>query len=217
MFASVVKELTGNADLVIGTPEYNKVRYPGSPHGGSPVWLTKLINQKEAKRKLIGKKQYFRRASGEVFPGRYQEIDDDIWGCIAQSLHLKTKSFEYIPKTGKIYLYGQEAAAINRESGIFSFTLKNIDTGKSRFFLRKIGIKLTSSKEKTYWNISFGRNLLTKIIEQHGGIEGFKFHYRNIFPTIDVTEHISDSDKSTLKLGLRKDLYYQRGFEREKR
>jgi len=215
MRAVVVQDLLGNADLVIGTPEYNKARYPASPHGGSPVWLTKMRNQKESKRKLIGKKPYSRLPDGRIRTRRYQEIDDDIWGCFAESLHLKTKSFEYIPKTGKIYLYGQEAATLNRQNGIFSFTLKNINTEKSRFLLRKLDIKLTHSKGKTYWNIQFGRNLLVNIIHRHGGLEGFRYHYRNIFKSMFVADYDSDSNLSTLKLELRDDLYYQCGFGKE--
>ena len=174
-----------NEDLVIGTPEYNKVRYGQGewPIEGKPSWMRDM--EFVLKQKAQGNYKYRRASDGRVFHPADNRFNSDVANCISRNLHLKTKSFEYRPKTGEVYLYGQYVAHVDKTMHrIDSFTLKHINTKESRYRLRAMGINLTSVKSKTYWTFTMGKSVLEEITLKYESIEGLRSVFRHVFPSI---------------------------------
>lgn len=197
----------GNENLVIGTPEYNSIRYPYY-EGVKPGWKKNLESELAAKAK--GTFKYKRMSDGQVMHRAGNSLCSDISDCIGLSLHIKTKSFEYVPSSGNIYLYGQYAARFDRANcRIASFTLKNINTKESRYRLQSLGLRLFSKKGKTYWRIQFGEQALLNIISKFGSVDEFKFSFRNVFPSIVISTYESEIFLvRTLTCELKEDIVY---------
>lgn len=176
-----------NADLIIGTPEYNKLRYPKSPFEGSgkPSW--KHTIERELKLKADRKWKYSRGSHGNVYHVASGFFSNDVSHCISLNLHLKTKSFEYLPKTGQIFLYGQYVASVRKDNNrLGSFTLRHINTKETRYRLSSLGVNLVSRKGKTYWKMKFPGDYLESVMADYGGEERLQQAFKSIFPKIGI-------------------------------
>jgi hypothetical protein len=167
-----------NADLVIGTKEYNRIRYP---HRGNttPTWRHNIRFDLAAKREGRWR---FRGPAGHPAKNRFVQ---DIADCINAHIHFKTKAFEYRPKDGSMLIYDQYVGKYDSEKGrLSSFTLRNINDRFSRYRLRDFGLDLISAKGKTYWRIRIGEGYLKYLMAIYGSLEKLYFEYRVLFKSI---------------------------------
>lgn len=182
---SIRKNTEANADLVIGTPEYNKVRYPANYGGGKPMWMYTL--EYDLKTKQERKWKYSRNPNGVVTHRAGHILNNDISMCISNNLNFKSKSVEYRAKTGEVFLYGQYVGSVDKKLNRFnSFTLKNIDTKETRHRLTAFGVNLISKKGKTYWKMWFSKSYLESILEEYGSEEALKYEFRHVFPKMKI-------------------------------
>jgi hypothetical protein len=172
-----------NEDLIIGTPEYNKVAY--YQVGRSLPWWKNRI-QFDTLRKERGSWKFTMNRTGGSHPARTR-LREDISRHIATNLHLKTKTFEYIPKTGEIKVENKSVGKYDKYNGyLSSFTLKNIDSKLSRYRLRDFGIHLIKNGNKTIWKMKMNGDYYDYIMGIHGNIDGLRKTFKPIFPSIGV-------------------------------
>lgn len=182
----IQRDTEANADLVIGTPEYNKIRYPANYNGrGKPMWMYTLEYDLKTKRER--KWKYSRSPNGVVTHRAGHILNNDISMCISNNLNFKSKSVEYRAKTGEVFLYDQYVGSVDKKLNRFNtFTLKNINTKEVRHRLSAFGVDLISKKGKTYWKMEFGKNYFESILKEYGSEEILKYEFRNIFPKMKI-------------------------------
>lgn len=181
-----------NNVLEIGSPEYNKIRYrayktveEGILRYRKPVWLKDLQNDLAKKRS--GQWRFDKRKLLQVdsHPA-HETFISDISHCIRNGLKFKTKTFEYDPVMGKLYVNDNYVGTYDKICGTLkSFTLKNINSKLSRFRLRDFGVDLIQKGERTYWKIP-----LSLSTYQHLLSLGFlKTSYATIFKSVSIKEN----------------------------
>lgn len=201
---------TANYSLQIGTPEYNRIRYPaptkdreGQSH--KPEWKHEI--QKQLRAKALGTWRSYRG----VHPIA-TVIKGELFQCIKHGLSFKTKTLEYVPFEGNIYVQGAYIGKYDKKvGGLSSFTLKHNDSALVRLRLRDFGIHISKKNNKLYWKVNADSDtiqLLESTVLKDPDL-------KTLFSSIQVFRKGYDSERSGgmgfLILELKKDLVYHCG------
>lgn len=172
-----------NSLLVIGTPEYNKVRYPGDRHGGVPTWKTDM--EYVLNMKAQGKHRYSRKANGTVFNHVAKRMRQEIIGCIYNNLHFKSKTFEYKPLDYSFHVKGKYVARLDENQGALgSFTLRRTNDKYSRYRLKELGLRLVAKGNRTFWKIDLESKYFEYLMLLYGSFENMANQFKDIFPSM---------------------------------
>lgn len=205
------KNVRENHLLTIGTPEYNRVRYPVGSNPSRPLWRQLLRSDLE--KRADGKYDTYKTPQGFIISGAADSLRRDLKNCIYAQIHFKSKTFEYNATKYEFKVKGKYVATLDPDRGLIGkFSIQHTNDKYSRYRLRDLGIRLTSIKGKTYWEFRVGGDYYKYLMAIHGSIDKMRHTYRNIFPSINVSKQAvilgSDLVNITFKCQLREDISY---------